>query len=382
YQLNQASLRKPSRNARHHADLAFRHLQSIHETADNPQPLILAIPGGFTTEQLALLLGIAQACDITTVGLVDSAVASAASCAAPGDYQHIEIQQHRTVITGLHVSAEVSRDTVEVLDGIGYQKLEQIAVAFLADRFLEQCRFDPLHRADTEQLLFNNLPRWLQALSTQTEIDVQLNFRKSQFTANVTKAGLLRVLRPCYDEITNRLSGNSSCLVGSRLSALPGFFESRGDWHQLDEIAVFSGCHEMHSFEPENAVGLRLTTQLSAAANPTVGFNTKPPPSGVQPRSAAKGVPHLLVQHIAYDLTDGPLYFSARGKATRRLDDNVGLRISYEDGTISAMRENGAVFLVNGASVNDSAKLCVGDSLAFSDSSPTFELINVMSVDA
>jgi hypothetical protein len=382
YQLNQAALRKPSRNARHHADLAFRHLQHILETAGKPQRLVFAIPGGFTTEQLALLLGITEACGITTVAIVDAAVASAASCAAPGAYRHVEIQQHRTVITSLHVGTQVNRDRIEILDGIGYQRLEQIVIEFLADKFLEQSRFDPLHRADTEQLLFNELPRWIQALSTQAEIDVQLRFRQSQFVAHVTRADLIKVLQPCFDVISERLPGNDNCLIDSRLSAIPGFFELRKNVYRLDEQALFSGCHVLRLLEPQGASGLRLTTQLVAATDPTVGINIKPPPNNARPHRVADGVPHVLCRHVAYNVTIGSLYFSAQGKATRNPDDGANIRFSYEDGTIRATSENGLPFLVNGTSVNHSATLSVGDSLALSGSGPTFELIRVMSVDA
>ncbi|MFT5417795.1 MAG: hypothetical protein ACI915_004138 [Gammaproteobacteria bacterium] len=382
YQLSQAALRKPSRNARHHADLAFRHLQHIHETAGKPQRLVLAIPGGFTTEQLALLLGITEACGMTTVAIVDAAIAGAASCAAPGSYQHIEIQQHRTVITSLHVSTEVKRDRIEVLDGIGYQKLGQIAVEFLADKFLEQSRFDPLHRADTEQLLFNKLPSWLQALSSQAEIDVELRFRKSQFTAHITRADLIKVLQPCYDEIRKRLSGSDSCLIGSRLSAIPGFFESAGNWYRLDEQAVFSGCRELCSLEPEDVSGLRLTTQLPATTEPTIGLNIKTPENDARFPGVADGVPHVLYQHVAYDITAGPLYFSVHGQVTRSLDDKPNVKFSVQDGAIRATSENGISFLVNGTFANQGATLNVGDSLAFSGSGPTFILIHVLNIDA
>jgi hypothetical protein len=47
-------------HTRHHADLGYRHLLHVHELGGKPAELLLAVPGSFSREQLALLLGIAE----------------------------------------------------------------------------------------------------------------------------------------------------------------------------------------------------------------------------------------------------------------------------------------------------------------------------------
>ena len=78
YQLDQSALRRSSKAVRHHADLAFKHLEHVRKAAGSPALVVFAIPGGFSKEQLALLLGIAEACKIKTVAVVDAAIAAAA----------------------------------------------------------------------------------------------------------------------------------------------------------------------------------------------------------------------------------------------------------------------------------------------------------------
>src|SRR3990172_12282752 len=89
--LSQDALHTPTRRFRHHADLAYAHLLALYEEAGKPDEVIFAVPGSFSNEQLSLLLGIAQACPFKAVGLVDSAVASAAAVAGRGRYAHVAI---------------------------------------------------------------------------------------------------------------------------------------------------------------------------------------------------------------------------------------------------------------------------------------------------
>jgi hypothetical protein len=51
-------------HTRHHADIGYRHLLHVHELGGKPAEVLLAVPGSFTREQLALLLGIAERCQI------------------------------------------------------------------------------------------------------------------------------------------------------------------------------------------------------------------------------------------------------------------------------------------------------------------------------
>ena len=84
HKMNQDALPTANRRFRHHADLVYTHLLKIHEQAGTPAELLFAVPGSYSAEQLSMLLGIAAACPFSAVGLVDIAVASAASVATAG----------------------------------------------------------------------------------------------------------------------------------------------------------------------------------------------------------------------------------------------------------------------------------------------------------
>ena len=103
--LNEDVLQHPSDHVRHHADLAYAHLLDIHEQVGKPDELLFAVPGNFTNQQLALLLGLVEASPIKkTVGLVDIAVATAAKIANTGEHVYLDLHLHHAILTEVSVS--------------------------------------------------------------------------------------------------------------------------------------------------------------------------------------------------------------------------------------------------------------------------------------
>ena len=117
--LNQDSLKRRTRLARHNADLAYAHLRFLHEMASDVSEVVFAVPGSFTTQQLSLLLGLAQASPFTPVGLIDSAVAAVAATTGIGRYNHLDLHLHHAIVTSLDVAASVERVAVSVVGDAG-----------------------------------------------------------------------------------------------------------------------------------------------------------------------------------------------------------------------------------------------------------------------
>jgi len=381
YQLNQAALRKSSRAARHHADLAFKHLEQIYKDTGAPKEVVFAIPGGFTKEQLALLLGIAEACKIKTVALVDAAVACAADCVAAGTYRHIEIQLHRAVVTDVVINDYVTRKNIDIINGAGFDKLTARFVAFIADQFLVQSRFDPLHQANTEQLLFNEMPNWLGLLHTRREIKVHIDYRQSRFEARISRDDIVAVAQPIYSEIRDRISAHDYCLVGSRLAAMPGFIESTANQFVLSESAVFGGCASLAE-RSAGAGGLSLITRLEATDAPTIGMSRdsreprKPTGAGIDTPT------HMLCGARAYEITATPLYLTANGNAERSSSNRSIASVRRNGVATNISSENGSRLRLNGLPVETNISIAAGDDLTIEGAAVVYSTICVVSPDA
>lgn len=378
YQLDQAPLRRATRAARHHADLAFKQLEQLYRDAGKPETVVFAVPGGFSKAQLALLLGITEACHMRPVALVDAAVASAAAAAGPGRYQHIDMQLHRTVVTELDIDASVERGHVDIIDGVGFDKLTDRLVAFVADQFLAQSRFDPLHQAGTEQLLHNEMPGWLTLLNTQREIKVHLEFRGSRFEARIAREEIVGVAEASYRSIHDRLSANATWLASGRLAALPGFIDYHRGCAVLSDTAVFEGAGALAVTEAPATSGLSLITKLPASSTPTI---TSSPGA-----DAVRAAPALIATHIvsgarAFPLSADGIYLNADGSISSAATARTVAQAKLTGTGAIVTAENGAVVRVNGL-VTANAAFGAGDEITIEGAAPVYLPVCLANPDA
>jgi hypothetical protein len=76
----------------------------------NSDTVILAVPGSFSTDQLSLILGIAKACEMPVVGMVDTAVAASAHGYPGARLLNLDLLLHRVVLTEMiQEDGEVAR---------------------------------------------------------------------------------------------------------------------------------------------------------------------------------------------------------------------------------------------------------------------------------
>lgn len=175
------------------ADLAHAHLERLWReirTArmragmdENPERVVLVVPGSFAPEALGLLLGICGAAGLPVSALVDLALAAAAgSRFAPtrapvraasvdpvsdaGRLLHFDLHLHRAVVTELRATASggLVRRSVRTAESAGRVALEDTWARTVAAAFVRATRFDPLHAPGTEQTLYRRLAPWLERL--------------------------------------------------------------------------------------------------------------------------------------------------------------------------------------------------------------------------
>ena len=376
--LNQDNFKHRSKLARHNADLAYAHLLSLHELADGVEQVALAVPGSFSTEQLALLLGLMEASPFTPVGLVDSAVAATAATAGAGSYEHLDIYLHHTVITSLDVSDTVQRTAVKVINEVGLLEIQDKCVNHVADLFIQQSRFDPLHHAVTEQALCNRMAQCLLDLAQATDARVDIEFEQAHYQARVNRERLVEALRPLYSKISSAVDADRMALLHPRLAGLPVFAEHLASASRqvevLDPRAVCAGCigyvREGNNVDDE----VYFVTQLKAAAEPAIGFTA---PASLEQQSEA-GPTHVLAGAEAYPLGSEPLYLSAQGVLTEAGAQDALCSVSLNNASAAlSPATNGDVY-VNGQAAESGAGLKPGDIISFARSDREFALIRVL----
>jgi hypothetical protein len=89
----------------------------------------------------------------------------------------------------------------------------------IGEQFVTQTRFDPQRRAETEQMLYQQIPELLRSLATQSEISCTLEGHTARIGADALRpvgAAFTRALSPLLPEASTHIA------LDTLLSALPG----------------------------------------------------------------------------------------------------------------------------------------------------------------
>ncbi len=337
--------------ARHSADLAHGHLQSLLQDAGLPDKAILLVPGHWSREQLSLLLGVTDALNLAVEALVHrSAAAGAASGYDEGT--HVELQLHQTLVTPWQQERGMaSALQAQQLPGMGLLALQDKLATAMARLFVQQSRFDPLRSAEAEQALYNVMGDALTELQSQTETQLNIN----GYQARVTRSDLQPIGRE-YRERLQSLQGSGALLTEYPLSLLPGFTDGE------PAIALDRG-----------AMAALLQSQLETLRQPreqlaltrTIAANSAPVAAGLASSSAPNTAANSQhEEHLQGSQAPTHLLVGSHARAIANLHTTgvSGWSFSQEEGQwwVESIAEGGTL---NGSTLTGRQRLQNGDIL-------------------
>lgn len=314
--------------ARTQADLAHAQLLELCEQAGlgADTDVVLATPAHFDRDQLALLLGIVRQTPLRASGLVDMAVAACSSLSSrpPGPMLFLDSHLHRATISRLEVGDDtLERAAVDDVGAVGMLSVQEAIISLIADLFIRETRFDPLHEAQTEQRVYDALPGWLDDLRQQPETVLELSAGRNSYRARLHRDQLRQRLASRYQQLLDRIltlsaSTPTTLVLSASAQRLPGLHETLEQMPgvvlvSVDEHSVSRGV-------------LRSLTLLTADGSDSVPFVTRLPappldegqPAAALPRTTPGAAPaatapaavapvatqatHVLIGHCAYPL--------------------------------------------------------------------------------
>ena len=378
-QLSTEQLSKPGPNARTYADLAFAHLQDIWKQIGEAGSVIFAVPSNWTTHQLGLLLGIAQACSVPAVGMVDSAVA-ATRVQAPGRaLLHLDIQLHRSVLTHLSQDDELSKSQVVVAPGMGMVAVREAWVGLIASAFVRMTRFDPLHLADSEQQLYDLLPEWIRQLEAEDTLELEMDFADKVHATSVKREQFVQAAGGVYQRLVEQVTAQRrggeplTIVLSHRLGELIGLPELLEQLPDCEVLTLKSGAAAWGALGQESVI--------RSGDQEALDFVTKLPLDGgerptASPRrvSAARGdkPTHILHESLAYEIVQEPFVVGANIGEERKGITLAGPTHGISRSHFSVFARGDHVFLkdhstygtyVNDERVNEQTTLRVGDKI-------------------
>jgi len=368
------------------ADLVHAQLERMWlECGSGARSVYLAVPPCWSGEQLGLLLGIAEELKIPVAGLAPTALAGARREYPGRDVYYLEATLLSTSIQSVEQQGQASAGPAELIGGLGIAALERAAVDYIARRLLECSRFDPMQDASNEQLLFDRLPEWLRSLHQEETLDIDIQNKQWEFSAQLLATGLADAVQDCFEPVLQRLRAvlpgdrPVALLVHDSLRAFPGL---------VSLLSAATGA-EVFILEPGAAARGVLARQQSFTSGFALAAGLpwdQEPLAGDGPAVGAAGgsqPTHLLYRSSAYRLGTNPLCVGANppdGVFRIEVPQAAGISrhhfsIEAADGGFRLLDHSRYGTSLNGHRVEGSTMLRAGDVITIGQSATRLELI-------
>jgi len=302
------------------ADLAHAHLSALL-TADarrGADELLLAVPPGYTREQLGLLVGVANECGVSVAwprgcrarrgrhgraGALPAAPRPA-TASSVGDAARGVTRRGRVAPDALRVAARRRRACLAAGDGREHRNgvRARDAVRSVAPGV-------------SEQRLHDLLPSWLQALATADEIAAEIELGSTTHRIALTRAQLEAAVERLSDDILRlvqaaRPPGAALHLCFSpRVASIPGLVGRLAALRDCVVVELAQGAPAIGALRtaaaivrPADAIALVHRLPLADAQDST---DTVEPASSAVPAAAVPT--HVLFRGRAWPITAVPL---------------------------------------------------------------------------
>jgi hypothetical protein len=373
------------------ADLAYGQLKHLWERfGSGMTEVAFAVPAYWSRDQLALLLGIAQEVGIPLTGLVEIPVAATRRSYPDYELVHIEAGLHNLSLSRISQDGAAAVVENEIIPELGTVAIERSCVEYIARRFLDCNRFDPMHDALSEQGIYDQLNEWIALLNRNGEAKLHFTYKENQFTAdaslNELRQWLQRRSQPLIQALRAKgdVARPTALQLSAGLAAYPGIAETLADLPGCDVFVLEPGAAARGLVQRQTHL---LRTAGSFSVTPSLPWDQ--PPAEVSLERAMSttsgGVPsHLVLDGQAYRLATTPLRLGAeatageyslvidgRHKGVSRQHCSIELR----DGRVVLNEHSRYGTRLNGHPVDASVVLQSGDVISVGDPACELKLI-------
>ena len=385
-QLGTEAMANGTANIRHHADLAFAHLEHIALQLDQDiEELVFAVPGYYSKNQLALLLGMANECQLSVKSLVDTGLISVATPSPHALVLHLDIHLHRIVLSVFRNDGLLRRTESSTVTESGLFTLWDRWANIIADQFIQTSRFDPMYQAESEQALYDQLPGWIKNLGTTRKL-FELEHMNVNYSVNVSPDQLLSACTNVYPQIIqairNQVPTNEQAklYVSHRFKSFPGFSDSLAllnnvEVEQLQSDAVAQGTvQHLDKIILDNQVAhitsLPLPKPRSEPEASPAATNIRS--EGASTHSTELIPTHLLLHNHASAIGER-LPISNISETQIEVDEKKPVCVLYRDNNALVIEIPGDTDLVllNDEPIADGAKLSIGNRLTIGNATVT-----------
>lgn len=303
------------------AELAHAQLESLwREIGAGVDEVVFVVPGTLDGEALGILLGLAEECGIPAGAIVDAAAAASVVPWPDRQLLYVDAELGRVLVTPIEQGDKATAQSPRTLDSMGLAGLRDAFARRIAELFVLGTRFDPFHRAETEQRLYDGLVDVLGEVDSHgkatygiaADSDSGTGSADETLTIEIERSQLLGAVQGFYRAVRQLIAQTRQAHSGlvvqlsDRLAALPGFEEELA---RLDAATIVA-CEHGHAAkaalaaadalalsDPEVKLFRRLPWRAASAEPPPAAQPAEPP------RASADAEPpptHVVYRGVAY----------------------------------------------------------------------------------
>jgi len=250
----------------------------------------------------------------------------------------------------------------------------------VTEQFIQQCRFNPQHNAESEQQLYNQLPVWLaQSEADNASLILELKTATAVHTAKLPREDILELLRPQYQKLQQQIQSVATdedvqLFVSPSLMMLPGLSVALASLQPqvVAEDAIHRTCISRLTEIRSAAGSIHLVNSLAHAASPVSATGKSAAPTHVLygNRAVRLGDISLLPASLVNgSRKTGALYIDSEAP------DELG-RIFREGGQVY-IEPRQQDFLLNECPKQGRQPLQLGDRIQFDADADPIQLIQV-----
>lgn len=404
-QLSTEPIEHPVKQVRNQAEVAFIHLAQIWEQIRAfGDSIVIAVPDHYARTQLGLLLGMAQELGVRVLGYSPMSITSAVN-PEPGEFLlYLDIHLHRMELTCMRQAERLYLSDSMTLPGKGLLYWHKEWVEAIASEFVHTTRFDPLHRAETEQELYHRLPKIAAELENSATASIQLKAGQSTYRSAISIEQLLSRNADCINELHRAIvqiraqqglapDAPVTLLVSHRIASLPGVTRNLSDIVNVQVRALPEGAGALGvlALWDGSEPGDKEPTAVFKTSKPWHPAELREPEDAAQDRKKKHPPTHLLYDSLAYPIGAGPLIIEC-GLNSSHNDIQIHHDPSRATGSHCVVRRRtGQYFIesgeqahttVNGQPVSGTAALERGDIIGLGTNADThFKLIACLQND-
>jgi hypothetical protein len=354
---------------RHFADLAYQQLLKITEKYDSNIPVVFITPSYYKEQELSLLLGLAQSCNLNTLALVNQDVINIEAVDYMGDYTIGQLGLHNCNLSNLTISKTIKLNEQNIFLELGFIELVWYISNWCNQKFIKHIRFDVFHSAHTEQSLFNQIYTLLIKLSNTGQLadtDISINEK----SINLETQDLLEKIAEFFSVLFENKPNDAPLYFTHDFYNLIANTQYKNDGKRLKKPSIFALIQNLLPFIKQQS-GVCLLEQI-----PTLKRYQQDKVININHAT------HIVFNHLSVAFKNKHVYLNnPHDKKTihpfSRHQTSESFAVLTPNGnkiTLTSIRAKSVT--VNGASVKDNILLNNADIISISDNF-NFELITV-----